>query len=80
MFHITQPMTQLSMSEFQLTSDESKALTKFREIADNYAIDNTPMIDFQTYFSLTNNLGIVEKSNVIYYKVLRNRMSFIIRS
>ena len=76
-----QPMVQLNMSDFQLTPDEAKALTNLREIADSYVLLKVActahvtsiMIDFQTYYTLLKNLEKVERSNIIYYKVLDQR-------
>ena len=74
---IMQPTNKLSISEFKLKSDETKALAKFREIGENYVIlkaacttHTCSMVDFQTFFSFSNNLVKVERSNIIYYKVL----------
>lgn len=75
------PMTQLSMSDVLLKPDETRALRKFREAVDDYIMllkmvcDTNPdlMIDFHIFFSLVNNLGVIGKSNVIYYKVLDER-------
>ena len=74
---IMQPTNKLSMSDFKLKSDETKALTEFREIGENYVIlkaacttHTCSMVDFQTFFSLSNNLVKVERSNIVYYKVL----------
>lgn len=72
-----QPVIQLSTSDFELKPNEEKALSKLIAIAGNYNLlkvacttHATTLVDFQTYFNLSSKVANVERSNIIYYKVL----------
>ena len=67
----------ISLMDFKLTSNETKVMQELSEISLHYILQrvansqsNRALIDFQTYFSLYNNLPSPECSNVIYFKVL----------
>ena len=78
------PVTQLSTSDFELRPNEEKALSKLKAIASNYNLlkvacttHATTLIDFQTYLNLSSKLAKVERSNIIYYKVLDQKNTLL---
>ena len=70
----------MNITAFQLKSNENKALTEFKKMSTNYMLlkvastthENT-LIDFTTYFSLSNQVPQPEQSNIIFFKVLDQR-------
>lgn len=71
-----QPST-VTINDFKLQTNETKATQELSEIASKYILQrvasstsSTVLIDFQTYFTLYNDLQSPECSNIIYYQVL----------
>ena len=65
------------MSNFLLKKEGKNTLDKTRKVSEQYMLFKVAttthtdvLIDFQTYFSLSNNVPQPECSNIIYYKVL----------
>ena len=64
----------VDITAFQLKSNENKALTEFKKMSTNYMLlkvastthENT-LIDFTTYFSLSNQVPQPEQSNIIFF-------------
>ena len=67
------PQTQLDLTVFKLTKDEKGSLTNLREVSNNYILlklatmaETKPIVDFQTFFTLSKNIAKGERSNIIY--------------
>ena len=66
-----------TINDFKLKTAETKVVQELSEIASKYILqrvasgaNNKVLINFQSYFSLHNNLQSPECSNIIYYQVL----------
>ncbi len=73
-----QPST-VTVNDFKLQTNETKATQELSEIASKYILqrvanstNSTVLIDFQTYFTLYNDLQSPERprTNIIYYQVI----------
>ena len=70
----------VNITASQLKSNENKALTEFKKMSTNYMLlkvasttHENALIDFTTYFSLSNQVPQPEQSNIIFFKVLDQR-------